>query len=160
MNDSRTDLEKVTAQVAGLERFLRTRLLNALTRLFLVLVLIGGTISALTPGGHFLETASICLAVALALATWFILRYLQIVRGLHTDPVREVARLHKKRTIKNAGFVDATPSCGGAPRAGRRRDSDVAETERDGAIRDVDVLGQKSDDGVNRTDDPSRGTIE
>jgi hypothetical protein len=160
MVDSRTDLEKATAQVEGLERFLRTRLLNKLTRLFLALVLIGGTVSALTPGGHFLETTAICIAVALAFATWFVMRYLQIVRGVHTDPVRKVARLHKKRTIKNAGFVDGTQSSGGFPRAGRRRDSAAVETQRYGAMRDIDVLGQKSDDGVNRTDDPSRGPIE
>jgi hypothetical protein len=159
MTDGRTDLEKATVQVAGLERFLRARLLNALTRLFLALVLIGGTISALTSGGHFLETASIFLALTLAFATWFIMRYLQMVRGLHSDPVREVARLHKKRTIKNAGFVDETPSSGRIPRARRRRDSDVVEKRRYGAVSDIDVLGQKSDGGVNRTDDPTRGPI-
>jgi hypothetical protein len=34
MVDSRTDLEKATAQVAGLERFLRARLLNTMTAYF------------------------------------------------------------------------------------------------------------------------------
>jgi hypothetical protein len=159
MDDSRTDLEKATAQVAGLERFLRARLLNTLTRLFLALLLIGGLISA-NLGSHFLETASIFLVVAAAFATWFIVHYLQLVRGLHTDPVREVARLHKKRTIKKAGFVGAAQSSRDLPRAGERRDSDAPETDRYGALRDIDVLGQKSDDGVNRTDDPSRGPIE
>jgi hypothetical protein len=160
MDDSRTDLEKATAQVAGLERFLRARLLNTITRLFLVLVLVGGLISAATPGSHFLETASICLVVAAAFATWFVVHYLQLVRGLHTDPVREVARLHKKRKIKNAGFVDTAQSSRGLARAGERGDSDAPETDGYDAMRDVDILGQRSEDGVNRTDDPSRGPIE
>jgi len=158
MDDGRTDLEKAKDQVEGLERFLRSRLLNLLTLLFIALVLIGGIISAAGP--HFLESASICVAVAAVVAIGFIVRYFQIVRGLHTDPVGEVARLHKKRTIKNAGFVESTQSSKGSMRAGQRRDWDDLESDRYGAMRDVDVLGQKSDDGLNRTDDPSRGPIE
>jgi hypothetical protein len=160
MDDDRTDLEKATAQVAGLERFLRARLLNALTRLFLVLLLVGGLISAATPGSHFLETASICLVVAVACATWFIVRHFQLVRALHTDPMREVARLHEKRSIKNAGFVDEAQSSTGLLRNSERRESDAPETDAYGALRDIDILGQNSEDGVNRTDDPSRGPIE
>jgi hypothetical protein len=75
MDDSRTDLEKATAQVAGLERFLRSRLLNTMTRLVIALVLIGGLISANTSGSHFLETVSVCLLVTAAFATWFIAHY-------------------------------------------------------------------------------------
>jgi hypothetical protein len=160
VEDNRTELEKATAQVEGLQRFLRARLLNTMTRLFLALVIIGGLIIAKTPGSHSVETASICLAVAAAFAIWFVVHYLQSVRGLHHDPVREVAKLHKKRTIKNAGFVDADQSSTGLPRVGERRDSNASETDRYGAMRDVDVLGQKSDDGVNRTEDPSGGPIE
>jgi hypothetical protein len=130
-----------------------------MTRLFLVLVLVGGLISSATPGSHFLETASICLAVAVASATWLIAHYLRLVRCLHTDPVREVAILHKKRKIKSAGFVDAAQSSMGLPRTGERRDSDTPETDGYDAMRDIDVLGQKSD-GVNRADDPTRGPIE
>ena len=160
MDDNRTDREKGTAQVAGLERFLRARLLNALTRLFLILVLVGGLISALTPGSHFLETASICLALAVGFAIWFIAQYLQHVRGLHTDPVREVARLHKKRSIKRAEFVHAAQTSTGLPRASEDRNSDAPVKDPYEALREVDVFGQKSEDGVNRTDDPSRGPIE
>jgi hypothetical protein len=160
MDDSRTDLEKATDQVEGLERFLRANLLNTLTRLFFVLVLVGGLIIAATSESHFLETASICLVVTAAIATGLLVRYLQLVRRLQTDPVREVARLHKKRKIQNAGFVDAPQSTRGLPQARVRRDSDAPETDNYGALRDIDVLGQKSDDGVNRTDDPSRGPIE
>jgi hypothetical protein len=160
MDDNRTDLEKATAQVAGLERFLRARLLNVLTRLFLILVLVGGLISALTPGSHFLETASICLAVAMVFAAWFIARYVQLVRGLRTNPVREVARLHQRRAIKKAGSVDAAPSSMGPPRISERRDSDVPEIDAYEALRDIDVFGQKSANGVNRTDDSTRGPIE
>ena len=43
MDDSTTDLERVTVQAAGLERFLRARLLNRMTRLFLVLWSSGGS---------------------------------------------------------------------------------------------------------------------
>jgi hypothetical protein len=160
MDDSRTDLEKATAQVAGLERFLRSRLLNTMTRLVIALVLIGGLISANTSGSHFLETVSVCLLVTAAFATWFIVHYFRIVRGLHTDPVGTVARLHKRRAIKNAGFVDGAQSSRTLPWAGERQDSDALEEDRYGVMRDIDVLGQKSDDGVNRTDDPSRGPIE
>ena len=160
MDDSRTDLQKATAQVEGLERFLRARLLNTMTCIFFILVLVGGLIIAATPGSHFLETASICLVVTAAFATWFIVRYLLLVRGLHTDPVREVARLHKMRKIKNAGFIAASQSSRDVPRTGERRDWDVSQTDRYSVMRDIDVLGQKSDDGVNRTDDPSRGPIE
>jgi hypothetical protein len=39
-------------------------------------------------------------------------------------------------------------------------DSNAPETDPYAALRDIDILGQKSDDGVNRTDDPSRGPIE
>jgi hypothetical protein len=38
--------------------------------------------------------------------------------------------------------------------------SDIPENDAYEALRDIDVLGQKSADGVNRTDDPSRGLIE
>jgi asparagine N-glycosylation enzyme membrane subunit Stt3 len=160
MDDSSTDLERAAAQAPGLERFLRARLLNTLTRLFLVLVLVGGIISASTRGSRFLETASICLVVAAAAATWSIVHYLQLVRALRTNPVSEVARLHKKRKIKNAGFVDEAQSTEGPPRLSEPRYSDVPENDAYSALRDIDVLGQKSDDGVNRTDDPSRGPIE
>jgi hypothetical protein len=130
-----------------------------------VLVLVGGLITALTPGSHFFETASICLVVAAAFATWFIVHCLQLIRGLRADPVHTVARLHKKRKIKNAGFVDVTPSSNDLPRVSESRDSDDPETDAPGtdpyaALRDVDVFDQKSADGVNRTDDPSRGPIE
>ena len=160
MEDSRTELEKATAQVEGLERFLRARLLNTMAGLFLVLLLVGGLILAATPRSHFLETASICVVVAAASAIGFIVHYLRLVRDLHTDPVREVARLHKKRTIRDAGFVDGAESSRGVPRAGEGRDSDARDSDRYGAMRDIDVLGQKSNDGVNRTEDPSRGPIE
>jgi hypothetical protein len=165
MDHSTTDLERAASQVAGLERFLRARLFNALTRLFLVLVLVGGLITALTPGSHFLETASICLVVAVAFATWFVAHYLRLVRGLRTDPVHAVARLHKKRKVKSAGFVDVTQSSKDLPQARELRDSDAPETDAPktdpyAALRDVDVFDQKSADGVNRTDDPSRGPIE
>jgi hypothetical protein len=158
MDDGRTDLEKATAQVAGLERYLRTRLLNTLTRLFIATVLIGGLISAAS--SHFLETISICLAVAAVFATWLVVHYFRLVRGLRSDPVRTVSRLHQKRTIKNAGFVDGVRSSDVSPLTRQRPAPDVSETDRYGPLRDVDVLGQKSDDGVNRTDDPSRGPIE
>jgi len=157
MDDSRTDLEKATAQVAGLERFLRARLFNTLTRLFIALMLIGGIVSAATPG--FLESASICLAVAAVLAAWFIFHYFQSIRGLHTDPLREVARLRKSRVVQRAGFIDAAQSSS-ARSAGERRDSDASEADGYDILRGIDILGQKSDDGVNRTDDPSRGPIE
>jgi hypothetical protein len=160
MDDNRTDLEKATAQVAGLERFLRARLINTMTRLFIALVLIGGTISALTPGGHFLESAAICLAVATVFAIWFIMRYLQTVRGLRTDPLREVTRLHKKRKVRAAGFVAEEWSSTVPSRSSEHGDSDASETGSYGVMDDIDVLGQKSADGVNRTDDPSRGPIE
>jgi ABC-type nickel/cobalt efflux system permease component RcnA len=160
MDDGTTDLERATVQAPALERFLRTRLFNSLTRLFLVLVLVGGIISASTPGSHFLETASICLVAAVAVATWLFVRYLQLVRRLRTDPVREVAKLHKKRKIQKAGFVDATESSMDRPRISEHRYSDAPESDDYDALRDVDVLGQKSADGVNRTDDPSRGPIE
>ncbi len=160
MDDSATDLERATAQAPGLERFLRTRLLNNLTRLFVVLVLVGGIIGASTPGSHALETASICLAVAVVSASWLIVRYLYLVRALRTNPVREVARLHQRRKVKNAGFVDASPSSMGPSHIREREYSDTPESDGYDALRDVDVLGQKSDDGVNRTDDPSRGPIE
>jgi hypothetical protein len=159
MDDSRTDLEKAAAQVEGLERFLRARLLKTMTLLFFILLLFGGIIISATPSSHFLETASICLGVAAAFAAGFVMRYFQLVRGLHNDPVREVARLHKKRSVKDAGFFDAPESTGALPHAARR-DSDYRESDAYGALRDIDVLGQKSDDGVNRTDDPSRGPIE
>lgn len=159
MDDNRTDLEKATAQVAGLERFLRSRLLNALIRLFLLLVLIGGLVSASLPGSHFLESASIFLVVAAACSTWLVVRYFQLVRSLRSDPLREVARLHKNRKVRNAGFVDTPQSSGGPPLVQEHSYSEVPETDAYGALRDVDVFGQKSD-GVNRTDDPSRGPIE
>jgi hypothetical protein len=158
MDRSTADLEGVTAQVAGLERFLRARLLNTLTRTFLVLVLVGGLVSAAT--SHFLETASICIVVPVASATWFIVHYLQLDRGLHTDPVREVTRLHTKRKIKNAGFVDAVQTSMGRPTPSERRESEAPGTDPYAALRDIDVLGQKSADGLNRTDDPSLGPIE
>lgn len=160
MDDSATDLERATVQAPGLERYLRARLLNSLTRLFLVLVLAGGIISASTPGSHFLETASICLVVAVAVATVLIARYLQLIRALRTNPIREVARLHKRRKIKNAGFVDAPQTTRDRPQNSEPRYSDDQESDAYDALRDIDVLGQKSDDGVNRTDDPSRGPIE
>jgi hypothetical protein len=160
MVDGRSDLERATAQVAGLERFLRARLLNTLTRLLLVLVLVGGLITAVTPGSHFLETASICLVAAAAFATWFVVHYLQLVRGLHADPVRVVARLDKKRAVKNAGFVDAAQPSRSLPGDDEASDSDAPKTDPYAALREIDVFGQKSEDGVNRTDDPSRGPIE
>lgn len=160
MDDSATDLEKATVQAPGLRRYLKARLLNSLTRLFLVLVLAGGIISASTPGSHFLETASICLVVAVAVATWLIARYLQLVRALRTNPIREVAKLHKKRKIKNAGFVDAPRTTMDRPQNSEHRYSGDQQSDAYDALRDIDVLGQKSDDGVNRTDDPSRGPIE
>jgi hypothetical protein len=104
MDDNRTDPEKVTAQAAGLERFLRTRLLNTMTRLFLVLVLVGGLFTAVTPESHMLETASICLVVAVGFATWFIVHFVLLNRGLHTDPERVITHLHKKRSFKKAGY--------------------------------------------------------
>lgn len=121
-------------------------------------MLVGGIVSAATP--DFLETASICVAVAAALAAWFIFQYFQVIRGLHSDPVHEVASLHKRRVIKSAGFVDAAQSSSNSRSAGERRDSDAPETDGYGVMGDIDILGQKSDDAVNRTDDPSRGPIE
>jgi hypothetical protein len=160
MDDSASDLVRATAQAPGLKRFLRARLLNNLTRLFLVLVLVGGIISASMPGSHFLETGSIFLAAAAAGASWLVARYVQLVRALRRNPVREVARLHKKRQIKRAGFVDTPPSSILPPQTNERRYSNAPESDDYDALRDVDVLGQKSDDGVNRTDDPTRGPIE
>jgi hypothetical protein len=159
MDDNRTDLEKATAQVEGLGRFLRARLLKTMTLLFFILLLFGGIIISATPSSHFLETTSICLGVAAAFAAGSVVHYFQIVRSLHNDPVREVARLHKKRSVRNAGFVDAAESTEALPHA-TRRESDYPGADAYGAMRDIDVLGQKSDDGVNRTDDPSRGPIE
>jgi hypothetical protein len=121
-------------------------------------VLVGGLISVAT--SHFLETASICLVVAAALATWFIVSYLQFVRGLHADPVLAVSKLHKKRKIKNAGLVDAAQSSRSLPRDDEPSDSDAPKTDPYAALRDIDVFDQKSGDGVNRTDDSSRGPIE
>ena len=160
MDDNRTELEKAKAQVAGLERFLRSRLLNALTRLLLVLVLVGGLVSASLPGSHFLESASFFLVVGAACATWLIVRYFHFVRSLRSDPLHEVARLQKNRKVRNAGFVDTPQSSGGPPLVQEHSYSEAPETDTYGAPRDVDVFGQKSDGGVNRTDDPSRGPIE
>jgi hypothetical protein len=39
-------------------------------------------------------------------------------------------------------------------------DSDVPKADPYLALREIDVLGQGSDNGLNRTDDPSRGPIE
>jgi hypothetical protein len=39
-------------------------------------------------------------------------------------------------------------------------DSDVPKTDPYLALREIDVLGQGSENGLNRTDDPSRGPIE
>ena len=160
MEDTRTDLEKVVAQVAGLERFLRSQLLNALTKLFIALVLIGGIITALTPGSHALEVAGVCLVVAGALATWFVVHYFQTLRGLRNDPLVEVTRLHKKRKVRAAGFVAEEWTGTAGARPGAVRDEDNSETSEYGAMDDVDILGQKSAGGVNRTDDPSLGPIE
>jgi hypothetical protein len=46
------------------------------------------------------------------------------------------------------------------PRDDEPSASDAPETDPYAALRDIDVLGQKWADGVNRTDDPSRGPIE
>lgn len=159
MNNDASDPGRLAAQVPGLERYLRSRLFNTLTRLLLILVLVGGVISASTPGSHFLETASICCVVALALAAWFVGHYLQLVRRLRTNPAREVARLHKRSRIKNAGFVDDSASSAISRAGGEHRRSSAPEDDY-AALRDVDVLGQKSAEGLNRTDDPSRGPIE
>ena len=160
MDDGAADLEKAAAQAPGLERFLRGRLVNTSTFLFLVVVLVGGIISASTPGSHFLETASICLFVAAACAGWLVARYLLLVRRLRNDPVSEIAKLHRKRSIKKAGFVDEVQSSVGQQQFGEGHQSDPPASDAYGLLRDIDILGQKSADGVNRTDDPSRGPIE
>jgi hypothetical protein len=55
-------------------------------------------------------------------------------------------RFHTQRPTESAGVGDV--------------DSNVPKADPYAALRDIDVFGQKSDDGVNRTDDPSRGPIE
>jgi hypothetical protein len=74
----------------------------------------------------------------------------------HTTGLRRFlqARLHKKRTGVMTGLGDA------AQPSRNLSKSDASTTDPYAALRDIDVFGQKSDDGVNRTDDPSRGPIE
>ena len=126
-------------------------------------MVVGGLFTGITPESHMLETASICLVLAAMFATWFIVHFVLLVRGLHTNPKREVARLHKKRKIEKAGFGYAAQLSRGLPRAGERRDSGTLESDSHETMRDIDILGQTSEDGtdgVNRSDDPSRGPIE
>jgi hypothetical protein len=46
------------------------------------------------------------------------------------------------------------------PRDDEPSDSDTPKADPYAALRDIDVFGQKSEDGLNRTNDPSRGPIE
>ena len=103
MTDDETDLEKAHAKVAGLERWLRARLLNGLTSLLLMLLIVGGLISALSP--HFLLTLSICASVCVMIAVWMTVRTLLIIRELRTQPEHAVARLTKWRKVERAGFI-------------------------------------------------------
>lgn len=47
-----------------------------------------------------------------------------------------------------------------AAHSGEPHGTDVPEADPYSALRDIDVFGQGSADGMNRTDDPSRGPIE
>ncbi len=99
--ETRTD--QARSKAAGIQRWLRSRLLNGLTRLFLMLVIIGGLITALTPKP--LLSARVCVSVFVVIALSMAVRTVLLLRELREHPEEAVARLTKRRNIKKAGFT-------------------------------------------------------
>jgi cation transporter-like permease len=106
--EDETDLEKALAKAEGLKRWFRARLLNGLTRLLIVLFIIGGLFTSLTPEPHMLLTASICVSVCVVIAVVMTVRIVLILRELRRHPEQAVARLTKWRKLRRAGFVPVT----------------------------------------------------
>jgi hypothetical protein len=100
-----SDLEKAQMKAAGLEVWFRARLLNGLTRMFLVLLIPGGLITSQVPEHDMLLTASICALVCVTIAVVMTVRILLILRELRTDPLRAVARVTKWRKLRRQGFT-------------------------------------------------------
>jgi hypothetical protein len=108
MLDEETDEEKVRAKAAGLEQWFRARLWNGLTRVFLVLLIPGGLLTATRPESQMLLTASICVSVCAVVAVVMTVRILWILHELRSRPEHAVERLTKWRKLQRAGFTPAS----------------------------------------------------
>jgi NhaP-type Na+/H+ or K+/H+ antiporter len=97
--------EKVRAKAAGLEPWFRARLLNGLTRLFLVLLIPGGLVVSQVPERDMLVTATVCVSICTVIAVVMTVRILLILRELRKHPERAVIRLTKWRKLQKAGFT-------------------------------------------------------
>ena len=156
----------VKAQAAGLERWFRKWTFDLVNRVVVALIIVGGLATALSSRsrGAMFASALSSLAVAVMICALVIVRYLGIRRRLSSDPTSEVARLSQKPGKHQREFFAGGPTRVASPRAGEfSEDFDPNAPDTYGALRDVDILGQKSEssqDGENRTDDPRRGTID
>ncbi|HEY5121094.1 MAG TPA: hypothetical protein VII84_05930 [Acidimicrobiales bacterium] len=156
----------VKAQAAGLERWFRKWTFDLVNRVVVALIIVGGLATALSSRsrGAMLASALSSLLVAAIICALVIVRYLGIRRRLASDPTSEVARLSQKPGKHQREFFAGGPKRVASPRAGEfSEDFDPNAPDTYGALRDVDILGQKSEssqDGVNRTEDPRRGPID
>ena len=157
---------RTSAKAAGLGRWFRTRTIDLINRVVVALMIVGGlavALSSRTPGA-MLPAALVSFGVALVLIVLFIVRYRGIRRRLATDPAAEVARLTRKPGRHQSQFFAGGELARGEPRAGEfSEDFDRDAPDPYAALRNVDVLGQKSEasqDGLNRTSDSHRGEID
>ena len=104
------------------------------------------------------------MVVAVVACVTVTVRYVRIRSRLATDPVAEVARLTANPAKRQRAYFGGDRTRIARPRAGEfSEDFDPNAPDPYAAMRDVDVLGQKSEasqDRVNRTEDPHRGEIE
>jgi hypothetical protein len=86
----------------------------------------------------------------------------------HSPPTQSpISSLHQLPSdmglFRRKHHKSATPLEGTSrdlPRDDEPSDSDPHKADPYAALRDIDVFNQKSEDGLNRTNDPSRGPIE
>ncbi len=156
---------RTSAKAAGLERWFRSRTFDLINRVVVALMIVGGlgtALSSRTPGA-MLPTALVSLGVAIVVIALLVGRYLGIRRRLAADPATEVARLSRKPGRHQREFFAGAGLRSTRPRAGEFSENfDRDAPDPYAALRNVDVLGQKSEasqDGVNRTSDPNRGDV-
>lgn len=160
------DGARVAAKAAGLERYFRSRAFNQLNRLFILFLIGGGLVVAVSTHtkGSLSTAVVLCVLVTAVCATVFIARYFSVRARLRRDLAGEIARLARRPGKPERTFFAGSELGGPRPRAGEFNaafDPDALDPYE--ALRAVDVLGQKSEssqDGVNRTsDDSERGPI-
>jgi len=164
--DAAPDLGRLRAQAAGLERWHRKWTFDLLNRIVAVLLIVGGSAVGLSAHSRRAMAAAAIISAGLAAlaCTLVLLRHLGVRRRLAADPATEVARLTANPGRHQSAFFAGGELGGARARAGERApESDPDAPDAYGAMRDVDVWGQRSEassDGVNRTEDPRRGPIE